>query len=195
MRQFYLDNRQRQVGKFSFAIDVLRGLTVTPTFGYQDDNYSISATEAGLTRSQSIKAGVEVAYAYNPWTTVLLAYMNEKYRQNLKYTTACCVAALNPMTAANVGTPTCGHCEHLHGRGQLGRHSRQARLPTSYTISLSNNDQPIKADNGAQPVQGSGATTPAGTGGNFPDVRGQWSRLEAQAKYTFDKDFVSHAWY
>ena len=46
---------------------MLRGLTVTPTFGYQDDNYSISATEAGLTRSQSIKAGVEVAYAINPY--------------------------------------------------------------------------------------------------------------------------------
>ena len=87
VRQFYLDNRQRQVGKFSFAVDVLRGLTVTPTFGYQDDNYSISATEVGLTRSQSIKTGVEKPSAYNPWTTVLLAYMNEQYRQNLKYTT------------------------------------------------------------------------------------------------------------
>ncbi|MGC1094363.1 MAG: MtrB/PioB family decaheme-associated outer membrane protein, partial [Pseudolabrys sp.] len=62
-RQFYLDNRQRQIGKFQVAIDVLRGLTVTPTFGYQDDNYSISATEVGLSRLQSVKSGVEVAYA------------------------------------------------------------------------------------------------------------------------------------
>ncbi len=59
----------------------LRGLTVTPTFGYQDDNYSISATEAGLVRSQSVKAGVEVAYAINPSTTIIVAYMNEQYRQ------------------------------------------------------------------------------------------------------------------
>ena len=49
----------------------------------------------------------------------------------------------------------------------------------SYALTLSSNDQPIRADNGTQPAQGSGATTPTGTGGNFPDVRGQWSRLEA----------------
>ena len=57
----------------------------------------------------------------------------------------------------------------------------------SYAVTLSSNDQPIKADNGTQPTQGN--VTP-GTGGNFPDVRGQWSRLEALAKYTFDKDSV-----
>ena len=70
------------------AVDVLRGLTVTPTFGYQDDNYSISATEAGLVCSQSIKTGVELAYALNPTTTFIVAYMNEQYLQRLKYTTA-----------------------------------------------------------------------------------------------------------
>ncbi len=66
MRQFYLDDRQRNIGKFSVAVDVVRGLTITPTFAYQDDNYSISSTEAGLTRSQSIKSGVELAYAIIP---------------------------------------------------------------------------------------------------------------------------------
>ena len=48
MRQFYLDNRQRNVGKFSLAVDVIHGLTVTPTFGYQEDDYSIGATEVVL---------------------------------------------------------------------------------------------------------------------------------------------------
>ena len=191
VRQFYLDNRERQVGKFSVAIDVLRGLTVTPTFGYQDDNYSISATEVGLTRSQSIKTGIEVAYAYNPWTNVLLAYMNEQYRQNLKYTTACCSAALNPMTAANTWHADISDTVNTFmAAANWGAIPDKLDFRLSYTISLSNNDQPIKADNGAQPAQGSGATTPTGTGGNFPDVRGQWSRLEALAKYTFDKDSV-----
>ena len=74
-RQFYLDNRQRQIGKFQFALNVMRGLTVTPTFGYQDDNYSISATEAGLSRLQAVKGGVEVAYAISPGTNILFAYM------------------------------------------------------------------------------------------------------------------------
>ena len=68
MRQFYLDNRQRNIGKVSVAVDVLHGLTVTPTFGYQEDDYSIGETEVGLVRSQAIKSGVELAYAFDPWT-------------------------------------------------------------------------------------------------------------------------------
>jgi len=188
MRQFYLDNRERQVAKFSLAIDVLRGLTVTPTFGYQDDDYSISATEAGLTRSQSVKAGAEVAYAYNPWTNVLFAYMYENYRQNLKYTTACCSATINPMTAANTWhADIVDHVNTFMAAANWGAIPDKLDFRLSYTVTLSSNDQPIRADSGAQPAQGSGA---AGTGGNFPDVKGQWSRLEAQAKYTFDKDSV-----
>jgi hypothetical protein len=185
MRQFYLDNRQRQVGKFSVAVDVLRGLTVTPTFGYQEDNYSISATEAGLSRSQSIKTGVEVAYAINPYTTMLLAYMNEQYRQQIKYTTASSTA---PLTAANIWhADVVDNVNTFMAAANWGAIPDKLDFRVSYTISLSNNDQPIRADSGAQPAQGSGA---AGTGGNFPDVKGQWSRLEAQAKYTFDKDSV-----
>ena len=180
MRQFYLDNRQRQVGKFSVAIDVLRGLTLTPTFGYQEDYYSISATEAGLTRSQSIKSGVELAYAVSPGTTLLLAYMNEQYRQNLKFTTA---ATTSPITAANTW-----HADIKDNVNTLMAAFNWAAIPekldfrVAYTVSLSNDSQPFNADNGTQPS--------AATGGQPPDVKGQWSRLEAQAKYSFDKGWV-----
>lgn len=184
-RQFYLDNRQRNVGKFSLAIDVIRGLTVTPTLGYQEDNYSISATETGLVRSQSIKSGVELAYAFTPGTTLLLSYMNEQYRQNLKYTTA---SGGSAMTAANTW-----HADVRDNVNTFMGAVNWAAIPDkldvrlSYTVSLSNDSQPINSDAGAVPASGSGA---AGTGGQFPDVKGQWSRMEALAKYTFDKDSV-----
>ena len=55
-------------------------------------------------------------------------------------------------------------------------------LRVSYTIAISSTDQPFFADNGTQPT--------AATGGQFPNIKGQWSRLEAQAKYTFDKGTV-----
>ena len=180
MRQFYLDNRQRQIGKFSVAIDVLRGLTVTPTFGYQDDNYSISATEAGLTRLQSIKSGVEVAYAINPGTNILIAYMNEYYRQNLKYTTA---VNIQPMTAANTwNADVKDNVNTIMGAVNWAAIPDKLDLRVSYTVSISNTDQPLFANNGAQPS--------AATGGQFPNISGQWSRLEAQAKYNFDKSSV-----
>ncbi len=184
MRQFYLDNRQRNVGKFSLAVDVVRGLTVTPTFGYQEDNYSISATEAGLTRSQALKSGLELAYAFNPGTTLLLSYMNEQYRQNLKYTTA---SGGGAMTAANTW-----HADVKDNIHTLMAAVNWAAIPDKldlrlgYTVSLSNDSQPITSDSGATPVAG----TAPGTGGQLPDVRGQWSRLEALAKYTFDKQSV-----
>jgi MtrB/PioB family decaheme-associated outer membrane protein len=180
MRQFYLDNRQRQIGKFQVAIDVARGLTVTPTFGYQDDNYSISATEAGLTRLQAIKSGVEVAYAINPGTNILFAYMNEYYRQNLKFTTA---PNIQPMTAANTW-----HADVRDNVNTIMAAANWAAIPEkldlrlAYTITISNTDQPLFADSGAQPS--------TATGGQFPNIKGQWSRLEAQAKYTFDKSSV-----
>ena len=180
MRQFYLDNRERQIGKFQVAIDVLRGLTVTPTFGYQDDNYSISATEAGLTRLQAIKSGVEVAYAINPGTNILFAYMNEYYRQNLKFTTA---PNIQPMTPANTW-----HADVRDNVNTIMAAANWAAIPEkldlrlAYTITISNTDQPLFADSGAQPS--------TATGGQFPNIKGQWSRLEAQAKYTFDKSSV-----
>ncbi|MFZ2093212.1 MAG: MtrB/PioB family outer membrane beta-barrel protein, partial [Pseudolabrys sp.] len=46
----------------------------------------------------------------------------------------------------------------------------------------SNTDQPLFSNNGTPPT--------AATGGQFPNISGQWSRLEAQAKYTFDKSTV-----
>ena len=180
MRQFYLDNRQRQIGKFQVAIDVLRGLTVTPTFGYQDDNYSISATEAGLTRLQSIKSGVEVAYAISPGTNILFAYMNEYYRQNLKFTTA---VNIQPMTAANTwNADVKDNVNTIMAAANWAAIPEKLDLRVAYTISISNTDQPLFANNGTQPS--------AATGGQFPNISGQWSRLEAQAKYTFDKSSV-----
>ena len=128
---------------------MLRGLTVTPTFGYQDDNYSISATEAGLTRLQSIKSGVEVAYAISPGTTVLFAYMNEYYRQNLKFTTA---ANVQPMTAANTwNADVKDNVNTIMAAANWAAIPEKLDLRLAYTISISNTDQPLFANNGTQP--------------------------------------------
>lgn len=176
MRQFYLDNRQRNIGKFSVSIDVLRGLTLTPTFGYQDDNYSNSNTDTGLTRSQSIKSGIEMAYAINPNATLLVAYMNEQYRQNLRWSTA--------TPPAQPTNSTRFHADVRDKVNTIMAAVNWAAIPTkldlrlSYTMSLSQDSQQQFSDTGASPVP------------NYPDVKGQWSRLEALAKYTFDKDSV-----
>lgn len=180
MRQFYLDNRVRQIGKFSVSIDVIRGLTVTPTFGYQDDYYSLASTEAGLTRSQSIKSGVEVAYAVNPTVNIMLAYMNEQYRQNLRFTTA---SGGSAVTAANTWHADIkDNVNTVMAAINWGAIPEKLDFRFSYAMSLSNDSQPFNSDAGAVPT--------AATGGQPPDVNGQWSRFEALAKYTFDKTWV-----
>jgi MtrB/PioB family decaheme-associated outer membrane protein len=174
-RQFYLDNRVRGMAKYSVAIDVLRGLTVTPTASYQEDNYSISNFEAGLTRVQAIKAGVEVAYAIDPYTTFLFSYMNEISQQQLKYTNA----ASGAMTAANVfHADVRDTVDTFMGAVTWAAIPDQLDFKLSYTLSLSKDSQPQLTDAGVAPAV------------QYPDVRGQWSRLEAQAKYTFDKTWT-----
>ena len=124
-----------------------------------------------------------IAWAVTLW--LLLSYMNEQYRQNLKYTTASSTVAL---TAANTW-----HADVRDNVNTFMAAVNWAAIPDkldvrlAYTVSLFNDSSPINSDAGAVPASGSGAT---GTGGQFPDVKGQWSRLEAMAKYTFDKDSV-----
>jgi MtrB/PioB family decaheme-associated outer membrane protein len=183
-RQFYLDNRERQIGKFQVAIDVLRGLTVTPTFGYQDDNYSISATEVGLSRFQSVKSGVEVAYAIGPGTNILFAYMNEYNRQNLKFTTANATTALTPANTWH--SDVRDNINTIMAAANWAAIPEKLDLRLAYTIAISNTDQPLYSDSGLQGQPSGGVAT----GSQFPNIMGQWSRLEAQAKYTFDKSTV-----
>jgi MtrB/PioB family decaheme-associated outer membrane protein len=180
MRQFYLDNRQRNVGKFSVAVDIIRNLTLTPTLGYQEDNYSISATELGLVRSQAVKSGIEAAYVVSPGTTFLLSYMNERYRQNLKFSTTSGGAAITPANTWHADVTDNIHT--LMGAVNWAAIPDKLDVRLSYTTSLSTNSQPMNTDSGAVPT--------AATGGQPPDVKGQWSRMEALAKYTFDKDSV-----
>jgi len=180
MRQFYLDNRQRNIGKFSIAIDVLRGLTLTPTLGYQDDNYSISSTDLGLVRSQSVKSGIEAAYVVSPGTTLLVSYMNERYRQNLKFSTATGGAAINGTNIWHADVKD--NVNTLMGAVNWAAIPEKLDIRLSYTTSLSTDSQPFNADNGTVPT--------AATGGQPTDVKGQWSRMEALAKYTFDKSSV-----
>src|SRR5258708_28210888 len=84
MRQFYLDNRERNKGQFSVAIDLIRGLTVPPTCAITNDDYLLDPNQVGLTRNHSTHAGVELAYVLNPDTTLLFSYMNDRYDQQLR---------------------------------------------------------------------------------------------------------------
>jgi MtrB/PioB family decaheme-associated outer membrane protein len=177
MRQFYLNNRDRNKAQASVSIDLIRNLTITPTVAYQDDVYQIASTEVGLTRNESWKAGIELAYVLNPATTFLFSYMNETGSQNLRSTGATSTGAL---TAANTYSSNIkDRINTFIGAVNFAAIPDKLDLSLSYTIALATDSQPVYFDNGTLP-----------TSGQYPDVRTNWSRLEAMAKYKFDKDVV-----
>ena len=68
--------------KFSVSIDVFRGFTLTPVFGFRDDEYLLDPTrEVGLTRDRSRTMGIEAGWLVDPNTRVLVSYMNEPRSQ------------------------------------------------------------------------------------------------------------------
>lgn len=181
MRAFYLNDRNRNKGQFSVAVDVLRNLTITPTFGYLDDVYNIPAGDVGLTRNQSWVSGVDISYVISPGTTLLFSYTNEQALQNLRSTGATAGGAL---TAANTySSPIRDQINTFIGTLNYAAIPDKLDLKFAYTLSLSKSHQAVYFDNGTQPGAGANYS-------QYPDVRSTWQRFEASAKYTFDKEQV-----
>jgi MtrB/PioB family decaheme-associated outer membrane protein len=184
-RQFYLDARERNKAQFSVAIDVLRGLTITPNASWLNDNYMLnSASQIGMNRDHGWSAGVEVGYLVAADTKILLAYTKEHRSQQLS---SCASGTAAPNTAA------CGVTAYYSADVVDNIHTFLASIDhafipgkfdvrLSYTLSLGTDSQPITFFNGNGPS--------AATGGQIPDVKTTWSRLELLAKYKFDADLV-----
>ena len=179
-RQFMFDNRDRVKAQASVAVDLLRSLTLTPTVAVRDDDYRLNpATEVGLQFDRTTSAGVELVWVASPYTRFLVSYMHDLQKQSIssagqsvppfpanQYYTAQVVDTVNTYLAA---------VTHAVIPNALD-------VTLSYTYVRSNNSQPLIFANGTGPS--------ASTGGQYPDVRGSYQRLEAMAKYTFDEGLV-----
>jgi len=177
-RQFYLTNRDRNKGQLSLAVDLLPGLTITPTLGWRFDDYDLNPlTEIGLNKDYSWNAGGEVAYLVAPGTNFLFSYIYEDHRQLI--TSAGNAAPPFPANAyyradvrdrVNTFIAAVNH--------ELIPNKLDLRL--GYTFSFARDSQPLIFGTGAGPA----------AGGQFTDVTTTFHRLEALAKYKFDEDFV-----
>ena len=181
-RQFYLDNRDRNKARFSLSVDLLRNLTVTPTVGLQNDDFKLDqSTEVGLLRDHAWNAGADLIYVMSPYTKFLFAYLYE-HRSQLVSSSG---QNTPPFPPANYYTANVEDkvntfivaVDHALIPDKLDLH-------LGYTTSLATVAQPLNFANGVLP---SGTTT---TGGNYPDIKNTFQRLEAVAKYTFDDSLV-----
>ena len=83
-QQFMFDNRDRT--KLNFAVDIvaLRGITVSPTFKYQDDYYGLNPlNQEGIDDQRSLSWGTDVAWVVNPDLSFVFTYYYENYNQLL----------------------------------------------------------------------------------------------------------------
>lgn len=177
-RQFFLDNRDRTLGKLYFDIALSPTVTVTPTLSVRNDWYRIDPTRLeGLMGDTSYSAGVELSYAMSPTTTLLLAYMNEHQLQKMNLGTS----ANPPFTPANLFTTRIDDRVNTVMFGV--NHTvipNKFDIKAMYTLTSATDHQPWNNQ-----------TQTAITAANqFPDVKTLWQRFDLMGVYTFDKDWV-----
>ena len=183
-QQLMFDNRDRWKADLAVDLVAVRGVTITPTFKYQDDNYGLNpSTNWGLADSRSWSGGVDVTYVMNPDTSITVGYLREYYNQFL------------------LGTTSGGHGANLvvPGPGIVSANTSDVTTVDTFTATVRYAAIPDKletelrytasrGDDSQQLNLGSGA---APTGGQFPDDTTWFQRLDAIATYTFDPSLVS----
>jgi MtrB/PioB family decaheme-associated outer membrane protein len=192
-RQMMIDDRQRTKANFAIDVTVIRGLTVTPTFKYQDDHYGVNPlTQEGLSDSSSWSGGVDVTYVVNPDTSIMVGYVREYYNQYLYG-----LSSTSNTAVLGVGGVFSANTSDRSGVDTLTAAARYAAIPNKldldlrYTASLGVDAQRLNLGNGTNPT--CPATMPAGSNCQFPDVTTWFQRLDATATYKFDQDIVRRA--
>ena len=173
---------------------VAPGLSITPTFKYQDDKYNLNNSynvvnanpnvgigEEGLQESRSWSAGIDATYKINADTSITVGYMYENYYQ-LLYNCSC------GGHGANLAVPTTSTAVQTSDNTYVNTVTavlRWAAIPSKLDTELR-----YTASMGVDQVNLTPAPT-AASGGQFPNYTTWFQRLDAEATYTFDKDWVS----
>jgi len=180
MREFYLNNRDRNQAKFSVDWEALPRLTITPTAGLLYDDYSVDpASQLGLNTSHMWQAGIEANYLANPDTTVLVSYMFQHYRQFL--TTSTATGTGNPFAAGSEYFANVSDSIHtLAAWLNYGAIPDRLWLKFGYTVAFS-----LDSQSDDRFLSGAGPSS-----GPYPDVKNVWQRFDAIAKYKLDPDWV-----
>ena len=88
-RQLMISNRESWKANLFVDLVAVRGLTITPTFKYQDDNYSVDpSNQQGLEDRRLWSAGIDATYLLSPTTSITVGYARD-YVTQLLFGTSC----------------------------------------------------------------------------------------------------------
>ncbi|MBI5260885.1 MAG: MtrB/PioB family decaheme-associated outer membrane protein [Bradyrhizobium sp.] len=199
MRQFDLNDRNRNKASASVEINVGPSVTVTPTAGMRFDSYKIDQAlfQSGLKKDNNWNAGVEIAYAFQPGTNVMFAYVYEDYDRYMVGTSqntallAGVPGVFPPL--ANFNYWAGGMVEKVHTfivSSNIEVIPNTLDLKLNYVYALANENW----TNNALP----GSVGTADCAGNaavrcqvFPTVKTAFQRFDATAKYRIDTSLLS----
>ena len=192
-RQMFIDNRNEWKVNLAADVVVAPGILITPTFKYQDDNYGLNNSynavnpnpnvgpgELGLQDSRSWSAGIDANFRINADASFTVGYMYENYNQLLYNSTG-------GGHGANLAAPTTA----------TAFQTTDQTVVNTVTAALKWSAIPDKVDTEFRYTVSRGvdtvhlASSPAPTGGNFPDYTTWFQRFDATASYKFDKSQVS----
>jgi MtrB/PioB family decaheme-associated outer membrane protein len=176
-QQMMIDNRQRWKANFAVDLVVARGLTITPTFKYQDDYYGLNpTTQLGLTDSRGWGAGIDATYLVSPDMSVMVGYMYEKYAQLLYNSSSTSNTAV-----MNVAGVFLVQTDDLTTVNTFTAGTRFTAIPNKldfdlrYTTARGVDQQRLNLATGAAPANG-----------QFPDDTTWFQRFDAVSTYKFD---------
>jgi MtrB/PioB family decaheme-associated outer membrane protein len=175
-----VDNRERWKANVAFDMVVIPRVTVTPNFKYQDDHYGLNpANQLGLTDARSWDGGIDLTYIINPRTSMTVGYLREYLTQLVYNTTQISPTAL-PGGANFAETNDRIVVDTFTGLLRYAVIPDKLDTELRYTASHGVDNQRLLFATGATPI-----------GGQFPDVKTWYQRLDAVATYTFDQAQVT----
>jgi Putative outer membrane beta-barrel porin, MtrB/PioB len=197
-QQFMFDNRERT--KVNLAVDVVvfPGVTITPTFKYQDDFYGLNpANQEGVTDSRTTSWGVDAGWVVTPDLSFAASYYMEEYNQSLYNYTNTATGfpyEAQPGTCATPNTSPQGNCLLITSDKQpvntVTAAMNYAAIPGKldfdlrYTMSWGVDEEKLLTS----PAMAAGACT--NCVGVFPNNTTLFERLDATATYKFDPVWI-----
>jgi len=177
-RQFMFDDRDRT--KLNFAVDILalRGVTVTPTFKYQDDYYGLNPNnQDGINDQRMLSWGTDLAWVVSPDLSFTFTYYYENYDQ-LLYSSSTNIAGTPPFGVLMLTTDK----EHVN---TVTAAMNWAAIPDKLNIVLR-----YTLSDGIDQMLCVGGVAVCQPQPAFPNDVTLFNRFDASAIYKFDPAWV-----
>jgi Putative outer membrane beta-barrel porin, MtrB/PioB len=188
-QQFMFDNRQRTKADIAFDLVAFRGVTISPTYKYQDDFYGLNpVNQEGITNSRSNSWGVDLGYVVNPDLSFLVSYYWEDYDQTLYNYTSTYTGGGYTAQPGNCTTGALANClittsdkEHVNTVTAVVNYTAipdKLNLDARYAVSWSTDQQLL--------LTAAPSSACSGCQGQFPNDTTLFQRLDVTATYKFD---------